>query len=233
MLHDDDVRAVQKLNEASQLITEQLARVIVGQHQVIEELLVAMFARGHCLLVGVPGLAKTLLISTVSEVLDLSFKRIQFTPDLLPADLVGTEIYRPKTGDFTIKKGPLFNNIILADEINRAPSKVQSALLEAMQERQVSVGRVRHGLADPFFVQGHEVFMTASMGIAFYPEDAPNVIDLIRNADAALYHNGQQVGSGAWKLGPDNLGMLTELATNSIYAILFAMFILLKYLNYR
>ncbi len=130
--------------------------MIVGQHQVIEELLISLFSRGHCLLEGVPGLAKTLMISTLSRVLDLSFNRIQFTPDLMPADITGTEILEENRGtgsrEYRFLQGPLFANVVLADEINRTPPKTQAALLEAMQERQVTVGRVRHALADPFFV---------------------------------------------------------------------------------
>jgi MoxR-like ATPase len=130
--------------------------VIVGQNHVIEELLISLFSRGHCLLEGVPGLAKTLLISTLSRALNLSFSRIQFTPDLMPADITGTEIITENkatgTREFRFLEGPLFANVILADEVNRTPPKTQSALLEAMQERQVTVGRVRHKLADPFFV---------------------------------------------------------------------------------
>ncbi|MHB8897572.1 MAG: AAA family ATPase, partial [Thermoguttaceae bacterium] len=135
---------------------EQLSRVIVGQHQVVDELLICLFSRGHCLLEGVPGLAKTLMISTLSETLNLSFSRIQFTPDLMPADITGTDIIEENraTGarEYRFLEGPLFSNIVLADEINRTPPKTQAALLEAMQERQVTVGRVRHRLADPFFV---------------------------------------------------------------------------------
>ncbi len=135
---------------------EQLAQVIVGQTDVIEELLISLFSRGHCLLEGVPGLAKTLMISTLSRTLNLSFSRIQFTPDLMPADITGTDVIEENrstgTRDFRFLEGPLFSNVILADEINRTPPKTQAALLEAMQERQVTVGRVRHRLADPFFV---------------------------------------------------------------------------------
>jgi len=121
-------------------ILEQAGRVIVGQKQMIERLLIGLITSGHVLLEGVPGLAKTLTVKTLGDCLQLSFKRIQFTPDLLPADLVGTQIYQPQTQSFTVKKGPLFANLILADEINRAPAKVQSALLESMQERQVTIG---------------------------------------------------------------------------------------------
>ena len=133
-------------------IREEIAKVLVGQRELIDGLLMGLFTRGHILIEGVPGLAKTSAVKALADTVHADFKRIQFTPDLLPADLVGTEIYRPKTGDFSIKKGPLFNNIILADEINRAPSKVQSALLEAMQERQVTIGEETFQLPAPFLV---------------------------------------------------------------------------------
>ena len=148
--------AVSKLAEAREKIQEQLSRVIVGQEDVVEQILIAIFSRSHCLLEGVPGLAKTLMISTLAETLDLSFNRIQFTPDLMPADITGTEIIEENrtTGarERRFMEGPIFSNIVLADEINRTPPKTQAALLEAMQERQVTVGRVRHPLSDPFFV---------------------------------------------------------------------------------
>src|SRR4051812_32303062 len=148
--------AVRRLNDAREKIVAQLSQTIVGQADVIEELLICLFARGHCLLEGVPGLAKTLMISTLARTLNLSFSRVQFTPDLMPADITGTEILEENrsTGsrEFRFLEGPLFANVILADEINRTPPKTQAALLEAMQERQVTVGRVRHQLADPFFV---------------------------------------------------------------------------------
>ncbi|MEE2707748.1 MAG: MoxR family ATPase [Planctomycetota bacterium] len=148
--------AINQLSEARDKILSQLGRVIVGQEQVVEEILISMFSGGHCLLEGVPGLAKTLMISTLSRALDLSFSRIQFTPDLMPADITGTDIIEENksTGarEFRFLEGPVFSNVILADEINRTPPKTQAALLEAMQERQVSIGRVRHPLADPFFV---------------------------------------------------------------------------------
>jgi MoxR-like ATPase len=148
--------AIRRLNDAREKIISQLSQVIVGQSDVIEELLICLFARGHCLLEGVPGLAKTLMISTLAKTLNLSFSRVQFTPDLMPADITGTEILEENrtTGqrERRFLEGPLFSNIILADEINRTPPKTQAALLEAMQERQVTVGRVRHPLTDPFFV---------------------------------------------------------------------------------
>lgn len=152
----DDVQAIEELKRAYQLIVEQLGRVIVGQRQVIEELLTAMFARGHCLLVGVPGLAKTLMIRTLAESLALEFRRIQFTPDLMPSDITGTEVIqedrRSGTREFRFLKGPIFGNVILADEINRTPPKTQAALLEAMQEYQITAAGQRHELSRPFFV---------------------------------------------------------------------------------
>src|SRR3954468_23247025 len=151
-----DLEAIKRVQGAFKEIKKQLGRVIVGQDHVIEELLIALFSRGHCILEGVPGLAKTLMISTLSKCLSLAFSRIQFTPDLMPSDITGTEIIEENrsTGarEFRFLEGPLFANVILADEINRTPPKTQAALLEAMQERQVTVGRVRHQLADPFFV---------------------------------------------------------------------------------
>ncbi len=137
-------------------IKEQLGQVIVGQHDVIEQMLIALFSRGHCLLEGVPGLAKTLLVSTLARSLNLTFSRIQFTPDLMPADITGTDIIEENrsTGQRELRflAGPIFSHVILADEINRTPPKTQAALLEAMQERQVTVGRIRHQMSDPFLV---------------------------------------------------------------------------------
>ncbi len=130
----------------------EMARVIVGQESLIDKLLIALLCNNHVLIEGLPGLAKTLTVTTLAKCLNASFHRIQFTPDLLPADVVGTMIYNPKTGDFSTKKGPIFANVILADEINRAPAKVQSALLEAMQERQVTVGDSTFKLDEPFLV---------------------------------------------------------------------------------
>ncbi len=147
--------AIEKLGAARQRILDQLSKVIVGQQDVMDELLISIFSRGHCLLEGVPGLAKTLLISTLADTLSLSFSRIQFTPDLMPADITGTEVIEEQPGGGLQRRfmeGPLFANVILADEINRTPPKTQAALLEAMQERHVSIGRVRHELGDPFFV---------------------------------------------------------------------------------
>ena len=130
----------------------EVARVVVGQKYLVDGLLTGLLTNGHVLLEGVPGLAKTLTVKTLSQSIQTGFQRIQFTPDLLPADLIGTLIYNPRSGEFTVKHGPLFSNLILADEINRAPAKVQSALLEAMQERQVTIGEKTYKLADPFLV---------------------------------------------------------------------------------
>jgi MoxR-like ATPase len=133
-------------------LRHQVAQVIVGQQYLLDRLLVGLLANGHVLIEGVPGLAKTTAVNTMARAMDCQFKRIQFTPDLLPADLIGTLVYNPKSGEFTTKKGPIFGNIILADEINRAPAKVQSALLEAMQERQVTIGDETFQLPNPFMV---------------------------------------------------------------------------------
>jgi MoxR-like ATPase len=135
-----------------QAAVDEVKKVIVGQKALIERMMVALLCRGHLLVEGVPGLAKTLAVKTLGQVLDLHFSRIQFTPDLLPADLVGTMIYQQKSGEFVARKGPVFTNLLLADEINRAPAKVQSALLESMQERQVTLGDTTHPLPDPFLV---------------------------------------------------------------------------------
>ncbi len=133
-------------------IREEVAKVIVGQEKLIDRLVLALVTGGHILLEGVPGLAKTLSVNTLAKVLGLEFKRISFTPDLLPADVVGTLVYSPKTGEFAPKKGPVFTNLLLADEINRAPAKVQSALLESMQEKQVTIGEATYSLPSPFLV---------------------------------------------------------------------------------
>ncbi len=150
------VEAIRRnVEQQSQFVTRlraEIARVIVGQEYMIDRLLVGLLANGHVLIEGVPGLAKTTAVKTLAEALHCTFSRIQFTPDLLPADLVGTQIYNPKDGGFSVKKGPIFGNIILADEINRAPAKVQSALLEAMQERQVTIGQETFSLEAPFMV---------------------------------------------------------------------------------
>ncbi len=155
-LRGDDLEAVRKLKEGFASIKQQLGRIIVGQEEVIEELLISLFSKGHCILEGVPGLAKTLMIRTLADSLSLSFSRVQFTPDLMPSDITGTEVLQEdkSTGQrvFKFLHGPLFANVVLADEINRTPPKTQAALLEAMQERQVTVGGQRHKLPEPFFV---------------------------------------------------------------------------------
>ena len=143
---------IKKESEFVDLITLEIQKVIVGQKGLVERLLIGLLSDGHILLEGVPGLAKTLAISTLSQTIDAAFSRIQFTPDLLPADLLGTMIYSQKKEEFVVKKGPIFANLILADEINRSPAKVQSALLEAMQEKQVTIGEVTHKLERPFLV---------------------------------------------------------------------------------
>lgn len=143
---------IQKESSFIDLVRLEMKKVLIGQEYMIDRLLIAMLANGHILLEGVPGLAKTLAINTLSKIIDVDFSRIQFTPDLLPADLVGTIIYNAKSGEFTNKKGPIFANFVLADEINRAPAKVQSALLEGMQERQVTIGDTTYPLPNPFLV---------------------------------------------------------------------------------
>ncbi|MGO9598028.1 MAG: AAA family ATPase [Isosphaeraceae bacterium] len=152
----DDLAAVRRLKDAFSLLKTEMGKVIVGQHVVLEELLIAIFARGHCLLIGVPGLAKTLMIHTLADALNLTYNRIQFTPDLMPSDITGTEVIQEDkaTGlrQFKFLRGPVFASVVLADEVNRTPPKTQAALLEAMQERQVTVGGERHRLPDPFFV---------------------------------------------------------------------------------
>jgi len=151
-----DVRVINELVEKESAfvdaVTREVGKVIVGQTEMIERLLVGLLTGGHVLLEGVPGLAKTLAVSTLCDTISARFQRIQFTPDLLPADLMGTVIYNQQTGEFKAKKGPIFANLVLADEINRAPAKVQSALLEAMQERQVTIGDETFALPDPFLV---------------------------------------------------------------------------------
>jgi len=152
----DDVRLVEELNSSVKKIKAEIAKVIIGQEEIIDQLLISLLARGHCLLVGVPGLAKTLLIKTLSGVLDLKFSRIQFTPDLMPGDITGTELVEEdpvsKKRNFRFIPGPIFANVILADEINRTPPKTQAALLEAMQEHKVTTAGITTTLEEPFFV---------------------------------------------------------------------------------
>jgi MoxR-like ATPase len=153
---NDEVKAVNELVERESAfvdkITEEVSKRIVGQHYMIERMLIGLICGGHCLIEGVPGLAKTMTVKTLAETLSASFQRIQFTPDLLPADITGTTIYNMHSGEFTKKRGPIFTNLVLADEINRAPAKVQSALLEAMQEKQVTIGSETDPLPRPFMV---------------------------------------------------------------------------------
>ncbi|MFA6743898.1 MAG: AAA family ATPase, partial [Candidatus Neomarinimicrobiota bacterium] len=156
MKHTNDVEMLTALSEARQRLNQEIGRVIIGQHEIIEQILISLLSQGHCLLIGVPGLAKTLMIKTLAQVLDLKFSRIQFTPDLMPSDITGTEIIEEDkmTGAraFRFFKGPIFGNIILADEINRTPPKTQAALLEAMQEHRVTAAGETHALEEPFFV---------------------------------------------------------------------------------
>ena len=153
---DDDVALIKLLNEKYESAKEQISKVVIGQMPVIEEVLIAVFARGHALLMGVPGLAKTLLVSTLSKVLDLRFKRVQFTPDLMPSDITGTDVLEEDRASgerkFRFVEGPVFTNMLLADEINRTPPKTQAALLEAMQEHHITVGSHTYDLPEPFFV---------------------------------------------------------------------------------
>src|SRR6266536_5648912 len=155
-IQQHEIAEIEEFADKRDTMISEIRKVIVGQDRVIEEVLIALFAKGHCILVGVPGLAKTLLISTLAEILDLEFNRIQFTPDLMPSDITGTDILQedPDTGRrrFEFQKGPIFANLLLADEINRTPPKTQAALLQAMQERQVTAGSHTFDLPDPFFV---------------------------------------------------------------------------------
>ena len=152
----DDVKLVEQLNSSVEKIKSEISKVIIGQEEIVDQLLISLLARGHCLLVGVPGLAKTLLIKTLAEVLDLKFSRIQFTPDLMPSDITGTELVEEdpvtKKRNFRFVPGPIFANVVLADEINRTPPKTQAALLEAMQEHRVTTAGVTSSLPEPFFV---------------------------------------------------------------------------------
>ncbi len=150
----DDLSLVKRMQEGRDQIVAEIRKVIIGQEDIVDELLIALFAGGHCLVTGVPGLAKTLLIKTVADILQVNFSRIQFTPDLMPADVVGGEVLEESNGKRELKfiKGPIFTNILLADEINRTPPKTQSSLLEAMEEKQVTVAGITHPMAQPFFV---------------------------------------------------------------------------------
>src|SRR5439155_6433718 len=156
LVADTDVTLIEKLRTAHQRLRSEIGKVIIGQDQVLDQLLMAIFCRSHALLMGVPGLAKTLMVSTLAQALDLSFKRVQFTPDLMPSDITGSEVIQddPVTRErmFKFLPGPIFANIVLADEINRTPPKTQAALLESMQERKASSGGVDHPMRNPFFV---------------------------------------------------------------------------------
>src|SRR5437667_4657806 len=154
-IHEGERQVVEKIHESRGRIERELSKVIVGQKEVSHQLLISLFAGGHCLITGAPGLAKTLLVRSIAQIFHLKFQRIQFTPDLMPADITGTEILEQEADGhrrMQFVKGPIFGNVILADEINRTPPKTQAALLEAMQEHQVTVGGVRHKLGEPFFV---------------------------------------------------------------------------------
>ena len=152
MVKSEFEQLIQQASTELEKCRQEIGKRIVGQHRMVDGIMMALIAGGHVLLEGVPGLAKTLAVKTVADVVDVEFKRLQFTPDLLPADLIGTLVYRQNSGEFVPRKGPIFSNIILADEINRAPAKVQSALLEAMEERKVTIGDTTYPLPDPFFV---------------------------------------------------------------------------------
>lgn len=151
MQFENDIKAVDALHQAFKNISAEIGKIVIGQDEVIKSVLIAIFSNGHCLLVGVPGLAKTLLVQTVADVMDLNFNRIQFTPDLMPSDIIGAEILGDDRS-FKFIPGPIFSNIVLADEINRTPPKTQAALLEAMQEKAVTAAGLRHVLPNPFFV---------------------------------------------------------------------------------
>ncbi len=195
-----DIRAInEKIERESafiDLLTMEMNKVIVGQKHMVERLLIGLLGQGHILLEGVPGLAKTLAINTLAQAVHGSFSRIQFTPDLLPADVVGTMIYNMKDNDFTIRKGPIFANFVLADEMNRAPAKVQSALLEAMQEKQVTIGDETFKLDKPFLVMATQnpvqsrrnVSVTGSSGRPFYVE---NHYRLSKNGRRARNHSSK------------------------------------------
>jgi MoxR-like ATPase len=195
-----DVRVINEMVQQQSAFVENLTaevgKVIVGQKAMVERILIGLLAGGHVLLEGVPGLAKTLTVKTLADSLAMRFQRIQFTPDLLPADIVGTVIYNQNRGEFVSKKGPIFANLVLADEINRAPAKVQSALLEAMQERQVTVGDETHALPDPFLVMATQNPIEQE-GTYALPE-------------AQLHVDGQsglpQQGGRALDHGPDDVG---------------------------
>jgi MoxR-like ATPase len=218
-MENEDIAAVERLRDAFQGLKAEMGKVIVGQQTVLEELLIAIFARGHCLLIGVPGLAKTLMIHTLADALNLTYNRVQFTPDLMPSDITGTEVIQEDkaTGirQFKFLRGPIFSNLVLADEINRTPPKTQAALLEAMQERQVTVGGERHRLPDPFFVlatqnpieqEGTYPLPEAQLDrfmlniLVDYPEEEEE-FDIVRLTTSSLKPTVSKVLSGADILG--------------------------------
>ena len=204
-----DVEAVDGLASAFKELKSEIGKVIVGQDKVVQAVIISLFSNGHSLLVGVPGLAKTLLVSTISEVLDLDFKRIQFTPDLMPTDITGSEVL-DESRSFKFNPGPLFSNIVLADEINRTPPKTQAALLEAMQERSVTVSGVRHALPKPFFVlatqnpieqEGTYPLPEAQLDRFMFniPLDYPSYdeeVDVVKGTTANVIHDLKHVLSG-------------------------------------
>jgi len=218
-LKHDDLAAVERLRDAFARLKAEMGKVIVGQSQVLEELLIAIFARGHCLLIGVPGLAKTLMIHTLADALNLTYNRVQFTPDLMPSDITGTEVIQEDKASgvrqFKFLRGPIFAYLVLADEVNRTPPKTQAALLEAMQERQVTVGGDRHKLPDPFFVlatqnpieqEGTYPLPEAQLDrfmlniLVDYPEEAEE-IDIVRLTTSGQKPTVSKVLSGADILG--------------------------------
>ncbi|MEO0341258.1 MAG: MoxR family ATPase [Bacteroidota bacterium] len=209
MAYKSDVEAVDALAQSYKTLKSEIAKVIVGQDDVVKAVIISLFSNGHSLLVGVPGLAKTLLVSTIADVLDLDFKRIQFTPDLMPSDITGSEILN-EDRQFKFNPGPLFSNIVLADEINRTPPKTQAALLEAMQEKSVTVSGVRHLLPKPFFVlatqnpieqEGTYPLPEAQLDRFMFniPLDYPSYqeeIDIVKNTTKIVDYNLSHVVTG-------------------------------------
>ncbi|MBK6947211.1 MAG: AAA family ATPase [Haliscomenobacter sp.] len=236
MQYKSDVEAVDGLAQAYRDLKKEIAKVIVGQDDVVKGVIIALFSNGHSLLVGVPGLAKTLLVSTISDVLDLEFKRIQFTPDLMPSDITGSEIL-DEDRHFRFNKGPLFANIVLADEINRTPPKTQAALLEAMQEKSVTVSGVRHILPKPFFVlatqnpieqEGTYPLPEAQLDRFMFniPLDYPSYeeeLDIVRGTTAIKSYDLQHVVTGDQILYFQSLILKIPVADNVLrYAVALA-----------
>ncbi len=226
-IDNGDVKAVDQMAQSYHDLTDEIGKVIVGQKEVVRMVITSLFSNGHSLLVGVPGLAKTLLISTIAEVLDLEFKRIQFTPDLMPSDISGTEILG-EDRKFQFHKGPLFSNIVLADEINRTPPKTQAALLEAMQERSVTISGVRHILPAPFFVlatqnpieqEGTYPLPEAQLDRFMFniPLDYPSFeeeIQVVKNTTANVTHSLKNIVSGEQILAYQKLVRKIPIAEN-------------------